>query len=74
VTATCATSLQEIVFTGRLQGKQKSGILTSGSFRSLGGYSWEIDDAPGSSERWIGAFGLAGKMVDESKVPAGARM
>lgn len=74
VTATSATSLQEIAFTGRLQGKQKGGVLKSASFRSLGGYSWEIDDVPGSNERWIGAFSLGGKMVDESKVPAGARM
>jgi len=73
VLGTSATKLQEFGFTARLQGKQKGGALKSASLRSLGGYSWEIDDVPGSDERWIGSFGLSGKLIDESKVPAGAR-
>jgi hypothetical protein len=37
--------------------------------KTLGGAITEIDDVPGSTERWAGTLKLSGKRIDESKLP-----
>lgn len=56
-------------FTGRITGREKGGILSSATFKGLGGCSWEIDDVQGSDERWTVGASLKGKMIPAEKVP-----
>ena len=57
-------------FTGKkdLAGNFILGGITN--VKTLGGFILEIDDVPGSDERWVGSAKLTGPMVPESKVPA----
>jgi hypothetical protein len=55
-------------FTGqKTGGKFVLGGVTN--VKTLGGYMLEIDDVPGSTERWAGSVKISGPMVPESKVP-----
>ena len=59
-------------FTARLQGKESSGILKSGSFKTLGGYYFEIDstgDAPSSQAFSGGQLSINGSLVPRTRVP-----
>jgi hypothetical protein len=59
-------------FTARLQGRQSGGILKSGSFKTLGGYYFEIDSTGGTSSSQAfsgGQISINGSLVPESKVP-----
>jgi hypothetical protein len=40
------------------------------NMKSLGGYYFESDNVPGSTERWAGSAVVSGKMVPLSKVPS----
>jgi hypothetical protein len=55
-------------FTGK---KNAAGnfILTATKVKTLGGFVVEIDDVPGSDERWAGSVKITGPMVPASKVP-----
>jgi hypothetical protein len=37
--------------------------------KTVGGYFTEIDDVPGSTERWAGSFKMSGQRVNASSVP-----
>lgn len=59
-------------FTARLQGKESSGILKSGSFKTLGGYYFEIDSTGGASSSQAfsgGQLSISGSLVPRAKVP-----
>ena len=56
-------------FTARITGRERRGMLSSATFKGLGGCSWEIDDVPGSNERWTVGASLRGKMISAEKVP-----
>lgn len=52
-------------FTVQIKGTQKKpGIFTGATAKTLGGYSWEIDDVPGSTERWVGSLKFSGAWVN----------
>jgi hypothetical protein len=48
---------------------KKTGLLQSGTFKTLGGFVMENDDVPGSTELWAGGLKINGTWVDQSKVP-----
>jgi len=59
-------------FTARLQGKESSGTLKSGSFKTLGGYYFEIDstgETPSSQAFSGGQLSINGSLVPRAKVP-----
>ena len=59
-------------FTARLQGRETGGILKSGTFKTLGGYYFEIDSTGGASSSQAfsgGQVSINGSLVPESKVP-----
>jgi hypothetical protein len=59
-------------FTARLQGRESSGILKSGSFKTLGGYYIEIDSTGGASSSQAfsgGQLSINGSLVPRAKVP-----
>lgn len=55
-------------FALRLQGKIAAGAVGKGSLKSLGGWFVEVDDAPGSDQRFAGSLTLKGKTT--AKLPA----
>ena len=61
-------------FTARIQGKKTAGTLKSGSFKTLGGYYFEIDstaNGSGSSSQAFagGQISINGNLVSRTKVP-----
>jgi hypothetical protein len=59
-------------FTARLQGKESGGILKSGSFKTLGGYYFEIDSTGGASSSQAfsgGQISINGSLVPRARVP-----
>jgi hypothetical protein len=59
-------------FTARLQGKESGGILKSGSFKTLGGYYFEIDSTGGTSSSQAfsgGQVSINGSLVLRTRVP-----
>jgi hypothetical protein len=59
-------------FTARLQGKESGGILKSGSFKTLGGYYFEIDSTGGASSSQAfsgGQVSINGSLVPRTRVP-----
>ena len=52
-------------FTARIQGKMKNGVLTSATFRSLGGCEWEWD----TEEDMATGVTITGSLIPESKLP-----
>jgi hypothetical protein len=59
-------------FTARLQGKESGGILKSGSFKTLGGYYFEIDTTGSASSSQAfsgGQVSITGSLIPGSKVP-----
>jgi len=56
-----------VAYALRLRGKVADGRVAKGSVKSLGGYFIEIDDVPGSEERFAGKLSLKGKVT--TKVP-----
>ena len=52
-------------FTIQINGKQKKdGTFTGATIKTLGGYRWELDDLPGSTERWVGSIRFSGTWVN----------
>ena len=52
-------------FTVQIKGTQKkNGTFSGATAKTLGGYSWEIDDVPGSTERWVGSLKFSGAWVN----------
>ena len=52
-------------FTMQIKGKQKKDLtFTGATIKTLGGYTWEIDDVPGSTERWVGTVKFNGTWVN----------
>jgi hypothetical protein len=65
------TSLNLVfVFTGK-RNKTNTKFITDGTTKlgTMGSSMFEIDDVPGSTERWAGSFKLSGPMVPVSKLP-----
>lgn len=56
-----------LAFVIRLRAKIASGVVAKGSAKSLGGYFIEVDDQPGSNERFAGSVSLRGKTT--TKLP-----
>jgi hypothetical protein len=58
------------VFTGK-RNPANTAFVMDGSTKlsTMGSYVVEVDDAPGSTERWAGAAKLSGPMVPSSKLP-----
>jgi len=58
------------VFTGK-RNRANTDFLMDGSTKlsTMGSAIYEIDDFPGSTERWAGAAQLSGPMVPVSKLP-----
>jgi hypothetical protein len=59
-------------FTARVQGRKTGGTLKSGSFKTLGGYYFEIESTGGASSSQAfsgGQISINGSLVPESKVP-----
>lgn len=58
------------VFTGK-RNKTNTKFIMDGTTKltTMGSYITEIDDVPGSTERWAGAGKLSGPMVPESSLP-----
>jgi hypothetical protein len=52
----------------RLKGKVDAGTVSKGTLKSIGGYFIEIDDVPGSDERFGGTMSLNGKQT--TKLPS----
>jgi hypothetical protein len=63
----------ELGFTIYFKGvKNKSGNFVLGgetNLTTLGGYYLEVDDSPGSTERWAGSMKINGNMIPLSKLP-----
>jgi len=56
--------------TARMQGKMKGSELTSGSFKSIGGFSWGAVETQGGYIQYSAAnLTWNGKLIPESKVP-----
>jgi len=52
-------------FTIQIKGAQKKDkTFTGATIKTLGGYHSEIDDAPGSTERWVGSIKFSGTWVN----------
>jgi hypothetical protein len=60
-------------FTARIQGTQTSGTLTSGTFKTLGGYHVQEAAEGDTARHWAGWLVITGKIVapSEVQVPAG---
>jgi hypothetical protein len=58
------------VFTGK-RNKTNTNFIMDGTTKlsTMGSYILEIDDFPGSTERWAGAGKISGPMVPQSKLP-----
>jgi hypothetical protein len=58
------------VFTGK-RNKTNTNFIMDGTTKlgTMGSYLLEIDDFPGSTERWAGAGKISGPMIPESKLP-----
>jgi len=56
-----------IRFVGTMN-KEKT-VLTEATVKTMGNYICEIDDVPGSTERWVGNIKIDGFMVPLLKVP-----
>jgi len=56
-----------LAFVLRLRGKIAGGVVGKGTVKSLGGYFIELDDVPGSDERFAGALAVKGKIT--TKIP-----
>ena len=52
----------------RLKGTLSGSAIAKGSMATLGGYFIEVDDAPGSDERFAGSLAIGGKTT--TKLPA----
>jgi hypothetical protein len=67
-----ATPVENLVlhFKGKLNNQGAFVMKGRTSVKSLGGIYLEIDDVPGSTERWAGSAAVSGKMIPVSKVPA----
>jgi len=63
-----ATSSSE-GFTARIVGKAKGGLLTGGTFKSLGGYYIDTLNESGAITHCAGGLKLTGALIAESKVP-----
>jgi hypothetical protein len=59
-------------FTARIQGNETSGAVTSGTFKTLGGY--HIQENTDASTTQAGWLSITGKMVSESEVQVPADM
>ena len=55
--------------TARIHGNDRNGVLRSASFKTLGGYYFEIDNTLTPPEYWAGGFSMNGTLIQESKVP-----
>jgi hypothetical protein len=53
-------------FTARISGKQSKGVLSSATFKSMGGYFYEAD-SPTSGD--AGSTTITGHLISESKLP-----
>jgi hypothetical protein len=52
-------------FTVQVKGTQKTnGTFSGATIKTLGGFSWEIDNVPGSTERWVGSLKFSGSWVN----------
>jgi hypothetical protein len=59
-------------FTARVQGRKTGGTLKNGSFKTLGGYYFEIDSTGGASSSQAfsgGQLSINGSLIPGSKVP-----
>ncbi len=58
-------------FAARIQGREKSGLLNSATFKTLGGYYFENNEGTSSSSSGslAGGLSMSGSLVPESKVP-----
>jgi hypothetical protein len=58
-------------FVVRIQGKEKDGVLKSGTFKTLGGYYFEMNGGTASSSAGslAGAISINGSLVPEARVP-----
>ncbi len=59
-----------ILFKGKLDASGNFVLGGKTFLKSLGGYYFEIDDLPGSNERWAGSAVIQGNMIPVSKVPS----
>lgn len=55
-------------FTARIQGSETSGAVTSGTFKTLGGYHVQENADAGTTQHLGGWLSITGKMVSESEV------
>jgi hypothetical protein len=63
--ATNDSANQKSTFTFQVKGTQKKdGTFSGSTIKTLGGYNWEIDDVPGSPERWVGSLKFTGSWVN----------
>ena len=63
--STIASATFENAFTVQIKGtKKKDGTLTGATIKTLGGYTWEIDDVPGFTGRWVGTLNFKGTWVN----------
>lgn len=52
-------------FTAQVKGTQKKdGTFSGSTVKTLGGYSWEIDNVLGSTERWVGSLTFSATWVN----------
>ena len=58
-------------FVVRVQGKEKDGVLKSGTFKTMGGYYFEMkgETASNSAGSLAGAISINGNLVPEARVP-----
>jgi uncharacterized protein YjdB len=58
-------------FVVRIQGKEKNGVLKNGTFKTLGGYYFEMSGGTASSSpgSLAGSISINGSLVPEAKVP-----
>jgi hypothetical protein len=58
-------------FVVRIQGKEKDGVLKSGTFKTLGGYYFEMNGGTASSSAGslAGGISINGNFVPEARVP-----
>jgi len=56
-------------FTALVEDEEKRGRVKEGTFQSLSGCYWEIDDVPGSEEAWAGKLLLKGDIIKNRRVP-----
>ena len=56
-------------FTARLQGRGISGVLKSGTFKTLGGYYVEKSNGSGPTVHYAGGLRITGYLVPDSRIP-----